>query len=44
MQKPEYQNLFKLLNLDGLRLKKPRITMAPLYLGYAAEGGRMSRL
>ena len=43
MQKPVYQNLFKPLNLNGLRLKN-RITMAPLYLGYAAEGGRMSRL
>ena len=43
MQKPVYQNLFKPLYLNGLRLKN-RITMAPLYLGYAAEGGRMSRL
>ena len=43
MQKPIYKNLFKPLNLNGLRLKN-RITMAPLYLGYAAEGGRMSRL
>jgi 2,4-dienoyl-CoA reductase (NADPH2) len=43
MQKPIYQNLFKPLNLSGLRLKN-RITMAPLYLGYAAEGGRISRL
>ena len=43
MQKPVYQNLFKPLNLNGLRLKN-RITMAPLYLGYAAEGGRISRL
>ena len=43
MQKPVYQNLFKPLNLNGLRLKN-RITMAPLYLGYAAEGGRMARL
>ena len=43
MPKPIYQNLFKPLNLKGLRLKN-RITMAPLYLGYAAEGGRMSPL
>jgi 2,4-dienoyl-CoA reductase (NADPH2) len=43
MQKPVYQNLFKPLNLNGLRLKN-RITMAPLYLGYASEGGLMSRL
>ena len=43
MQKPVYPNLFKPLNLKGLRLKN-RITMAPLYLGYATEGGRMSRL
>jgi 2,4-dienoyl-CoA reductase (NADPH2) len=43
MQKPVYKNLFKPLNLNGLRLKN-RITMAPLYLGYAAEGGRISRL
>ncbi|MBW2467831.1 MAG: NADH:flavin oxidoreductase [Deltaproteobacteria bacterium] len=43
MHKPAYPNLFKPLNLNGLRLKN-RITMAPLYLGYAAEGGRMSRL
>ena len=43
MKKPTYQNLFKPLDLNGLRLKN-RITMAPLYLGYAAEGGRMSRL
>jgi len=43
MQKPLYRNLFKPLNMKGLRLKN-RITMTPLYLGYAAEGGRMSRL
>jgi NADPH2 dehydrogenase len=43
MQEPIYKNLFKPLNLSGLRLKN-RITMAPLYLGYAAEGGRVSRL
>ena len=43
MQKHAYRNLFKPLNLNGMRLKN-RITIAPLYLGYAAEGGRMSRL
>ena len=43
MKKPVYRNLFKPLNMKGLRLKN-RITMTPLYLGYAAEGGRMSRL
>ena len=43
MHRPAYPNLFKPLNLSGLRLKN-RMTMAPLYLGYAAEGGRMSRL
>jgi NADPH2 dehydrogenase len=36
-------NLFKPLKIGGLRLKN-RITMAPLYLGYAAEGGRVSPL
>jgi NADPH2 dehydrogenase len=43
MRMPVYQNLFKPLNLPDLRLKN-RITMAPLYLGYAALGGRMSPL
>ena len=43
MGQPIYKKLFKPLNLNGLRLKN-RITMAPLYLGYAAEGGRMSNL
>ena len=43
MKKPAYQNLFKPLNLNGLRLKN-RITMAPLYLGYAADGGKISPL
>ena len=40
---PAYKNLFKPLKLDGLRLKN-RITMAPLYLGYAALDGRISQL
>jgi len=43
MKKPKYENLFKPLNLNGLRLKNC-ITMAPLYLGYAALGGGISRL
>lgn len=43
MKKSVYENLFKPLKLDGLRLKN-RIAMAPLYLGYAASGGRMSPL
>jgi len=43
MKKNVYPHLFKPLKLDGLRLKN-RITMAPLYLGYAAVGGRISPL
>jgi 2,4-dienoyl-CoA reductase-like NADH-dependent reductase (Old Yellow Enzyme family) len=43
MKMPAYKNLFKPLKLDGLRLKN-RITMAPLYLGYAALDGRISQL
>jgi NADPH2 dehydrogenase len=43
MKNTVYPNLFKPLNLDGLRLKN-RITMAPLYLGYAAAGGKISPL
>jgi len=43
MSKPAYPFLFKPLNVDGLRLKN-RITMAPLYLGYAGEGGKISPL
>jgi NADPH2 dehydrogenase len=43
MKMPAYENLFKPLKLDGLRLRN-RITMAPLYLGYAALGGRISPL
>ena len=43
MKKPVYKNLFKPLKLDGLKLKN-RITMAPLYLGYAAMGGKISPL
>jgi len=43
MEKSVYRNLFKPMRLDGLRLKN-RITMAPLYLGYAALGGTISPL
>jgi 2,4-dienoyl-CoA reductase (NADPH2) len=43
MSKVAYPNLFKTLKVDGLRLKN-RITMAPLYLGYAASGGKVSPL
>ena len=43
MKKAIYPNLFKPMKLKGLRLKN-RITMAPLYLGYAATGGNVSPL
>lgn len=43
MSKAAYSNLFKPLKADGLRLKN-RITMAPLYLGYAGPGGKVSPL
>jgi 2,4-dienoyl-CoA reductase (NADPH2) len=43
MKKIDYPNLFKPMKLKGLRLKN-RITMAPLYLGYAAAGGKISPL
>ena len=43
MKKAIYPNLFKPMKLKGLRLKN-RITMAPLYLGYAASGGTVSPL
>ena len=43
MKKNFYPNLFRPLKLDGLKLKN-RITMAPLYLGYAALGGKASPL
>lgn len=43
MKKVVYPNLFKPLKLNGLKLKN-RITMAPLYLGYAALGGKVSPL
>ena len=43
MPHPIYPNLFKSITIKGLRLKN-RITMAPLYLGYATDGGRVSPL
>ena len=43
MKKSVYKNLFKPLRIAGLKLKN-RITMAPLYLGYAAAGGKVSPL
>ena len=43
MSKAVYPHLFKPIKIDGLRLKN-RITMAPLYLGYAADGGGVSPL
>jgi len=43
MEKAVYPNLFKPMKLNGLRLKN-RITMAPLYLGYAGSGGTVSPL
>ena len=38
----DFPHLFKPLKLAGLRLKN-HITMAPLCLGYAAEGGGCRR-
>jgi 2,4-dienoyl-CoA reductase (NADPH2) len=38
-----FDNLFSPLTVDKLSLRN-RITMAPLYLGYAGEGGTVSRL
>ncbi|MGD8387120.1 MAG: NADH:flavin oxidoreductase [Desulfobacteraceae bacterium] len=43
MNTPAYTRLFQSMTLEGLRLKN-RITMAPLYLGYAAQGGKVSSL
>jgi 2,4-dienoyl-CoA reductase (NADPH2) len=43
MGKGAHPNLFEPLKVNGLRLKN-RITMAPLYLGYAASGGKISPL
>ncbi|MCD6306010.1 MAG: NADH:flavin oxidoreductase [Deltaproteobacteria bacterium] len=43
MTQAHYKKLFSPIKLNGLRLKN-RITMAPLYLGYALEGGKISPL
>jgi len=43
MNATAYPKLFKPIRLNGLKLKN-RITMAPLYLGYAAVGGKISPL
>ena len=43
MTQTAYPNLFKPITMKGLRLKN-RITMAPLYLGYAGSGGTVSPL
>ncbi|QTA88299.1 NADH:flavin oxidoreductase [Desulfonema magnum] len=38
-----YSHLFSAFEVGGLKLKN-RLTMAPLYLGYAGKGGTVSRL
>jgi 2,4-dienoyl-CoA reductase (NADPH2) len=38
-----YEHLFSPYAIKGLTLKN-RLTMAPLYLGYASEGGRVSEM
>ena len=38
-----YDRLFETFEVKGLKLKN-RLIMAPLYLGYAAEGGSVSTL
>ena len=38
-----YPHLFSELSIQGLTLKN-RITLAPLYLGYAGEGGTVSEM
>jgi len=43
MKKAAYPKLFRSFKLDGLKLKN-RITMAPLYLGYAGPEGKVSEL
>jgi len=43
MKETVYEKLFSPLKVNGLRLKN-RITMAPLYLGYAGSGGNVSPL
>ncbi|MCG6916698.1 MAG: NADH:flavin oxidoreductase, partial [Deltaproteobacteria bacterium] len=39
----KFNNLFSPLKIGQLSLRN-RITMAPLYLGYAGEGGTVSKL
>jgi len=43
MKTAHYKKLFSPIKVNGLRFKN-RITMAPLYLGYAFEGGKVSPL
>jgi NADPH2 dehydrogenase len=43
MNRTAYPRLFEPLHLNGLRFTN-RMTMAPLYLGYAAVGGKVSPL
>ncbi len=43
MATSHHPRLFQPLHLNGLRLKN-RITMAPLYLGYVGEGGKVTPL
>ncbi|MEJ2071640.1 MAG: hypothetical protein P8X58_14780 [Syntrophobacterales bacterium] len=38
-----YPHLFSPFKINGIELQN-RLTMAPLYLGYAAEGGAVSTL
>ena len=38
-----YKNLFSEITIENLTLKN-RLTMAPLYLGYAGEGGTVSEM
>jgi len=42
-KRPVYPQLFKAIKIGGLKLKN-RMTMAPLYLGYAEHGGKVSDL
>jgi hypothetical protein len=43
MSLPAYPHLFKPMKIKSVRLKN-RLTMAPLYLGYAQPGGKISPL
>ena len=43
MNRAAYPRLFEPLDLNGLRFRN-RMTMAPLYLGYAALSGKVSPL